>query len=824
MINSGEMMKKKSIAMLVVSALSSGYVHAKNYTTSSDVILPFNQINERYFVSNNSTNPVNIVVENGLTVNSEGSFHLGFSGKTDTQAGSIASGDINMLIDGNLQVYNDTWLGKFNTKFFTEKANLHLDFPYDRINNNIDVHVKGDINVAIGPDKERGGLMIIAGSDIMDVTERTPASVRVRVDGDTNIYSGDNHLSGSKIASAKLITRSFNLTGGDIEIIGSKTVLETTNTDANKASVLVGKTGKMIIMRGGTVDVTQGNFNVVDEGILSASKGNGFVKLSANSQLNIDRNATIESNKGSLSISDRNQHTSQLNIAGIINFGVSDAKQMNKISGDVVDVKSSARFTASEDFIRKGLSYTDSEANAVVLAGNTSLQIAGMKEGETRSLISNIYGDLNFKLSGNELKFVNATNVADFTDDQQAKAAANRQLSNYYQKAGFSSKNVAKGFALNLAKVSDASWNHLTRSNTISSDASPAGNLNWAILDAIGRGNFNIANGGMQLQFNQALAGLYNNNRGLHISEIALNSFNDTKALVDKRTHQFYQSENSSDNDDNLWVNFTHHYENTDNQHGISGYKYSSNGIMLGYDKAIFDNLLIGAAIGYNTGEYKDKAASSNDSDIKNYQLQFYSSYKFPTNVVASAYAGYTYGKNELKANDGYYSTKEKFHSNTWNVGGAVGYHWQSLEQLTLTPTIGLAYIYTENSAHDVRYNQIDLLNYGEASNSALLVPIDVSADYTVFQAKDTQLSLKTKLGYTFNLTEDEFDGDIHINGVNGLTKMKAHTSDRGKHQFNLGGGMSYQYSMFDVDIDYQYFGQSKRDTHQILATAKMRF
>ena len=811
-------MKVKSIAMLVVSALTLSHAHAKNYDLATDNSLPFNQIDERYFVTNSNSSTANITVNNDFIINHNGSFHLGFAGKTDSLPGSLAAGAINMTINGNMHVYNDTWIGKFDTQKFTELLGLHKDFPFSPTEQDIDVHVTGDINVALGADKKRGGLMILAGN-VMGGNAAITGKTTVKVDGDVNIRSGDNHLAGTSSSPAKLITRTFNLTGGDIEIIGIGTVLKTTNTDNNRSSVFIGNDGNMIIMRGGTVDVSNGgNLDVADEGVLTASRGNGFVKLATDGQVNIGSNARIESSKGSLTISDQSSQSSKLNVAGTINFGVDDAGRMNKIAGDNVSVKSSARFLVSNDFIKKALSMNTADANAIVLEGNQSLNIDGMTVGETRSLVKNIYGDFNFKLSGKELAFVNVSNATNFNDENEAKAAANRQLKHYYQQAGINSHNIAKGLAGNLVKVADSALNN---TRTASSDKSLAGNMNWDVLETIAKG---AKSGKYHVYFNPAVAGLYNNNRGLHITEIALNSFNQTKVIIDNRLDQFYQTSNSVNNGNSVWINLTHQYEDNDSKRGIAGYKYSANGFLLGYDKSIQDDWLIGAAFGYSDGNYKDKSAVSNDSDIKNYQVQLYSRYKLSNDIFTTAYFGYTYGDIELKQHDGAYLAKEDFLSHTWNVGGNLGYSWHALPSLTLTPSVGLTYVYTENSAHNVKYNQAKLIKYGTASNSALFIPMDITADYSVLQHADIDLSVKAKVGYAFNLTDDEFDNDITINGINGLNKMSARTSGRSKNQFNMGTGIALKFNQFDFDIDYHYFGENKRDAHYLSAMAKYQF
>ena len=244
----------------------------------------------------------------------------------------------------------------------------------------------------------------------------------------------------------------------------------------------------------------------------------------------------------------------------------------------------------------------------------------------------------------------------------------------------------------------------------------------------------------------------------------------------------------------------------------------------MGYDKKIIDNFLVGTTFSYTSGKYKDKAASSNDSDISNYQIQLYSGYRFPNNITTSAYVGYTYGKNHLDTYDNYYSIKEKFHSNTWNVGSTIGYNWQVQEKLTLIPSISLNYLYTENSSHNASYNNIDLVKYGKASNSAFLIPMDMTIDYSIFKDQDNQISLRAKTGYIVNLSHNEFDSDITINGVNGLAKMSSHTSNRSNNQYNLGLGLTYSYNLIDINIDYQYYGESKKNSNYITALAKLSF
>ena len=101
---------------------------------------------------------------------------------------------------------------------------------------------------------------------------------------------------------------------------------------------------------------------------------------------------------------------------------------------------------------------------------------------------------------------------------------------------------------------------------------------------------------------------------------------------------------------------------------------------------------------------------------------------------------------------------------------------------------------------------------------------MDMTIDYSIFKDQDNQISLRAKTGYIVNLSHNEFDSDITINGVNGLAKMSSHTSNRSNNQYNLGLGLTYSYNLIDINIDYQYYGESKKNSNYITALAKLSF
>ena len=53
---------------------------------------------------------------------------------------------------------------------------------------------------------------------------------------------------------------------------------------------------------------------------------------------------------------------------------------------------------------------------------------------------------------------------------------------------------------------------------------------------------------------------------------------------------------------------------------------------------------------------------------------------------------------------------------------------------------------------------------------------------------------------------------------------MSSHTSNRSNNQYNLGLGLTYSYNLIDINIDYQYYGESKKNSNYITALAKLSF
>lgn len=97
-----------------------------------------------------------------------------------------------------------------------------------------------------------------------------------------------------------------------------------------------------------------------------------------------------------------------------------------------------------------------------------------------------------------------------------------------------------------------------------------------------------------------------------------------------------------------VWVGGFGLWEDTDSRHGMAGYKYKSGGFIVGYDRLVGQNWIVGGSFAYNKGAFEDKAALSHDSDIDNYSLNLYATYNHSSGFFGTAFSGYTYSDNDI--------------------------------------------------------------------------------------------------------------------------------------------------------------------------------
>ncbi len=261
-----------------------------------------------------------------------------------------------------------------------------------------------------------------------------------------------------------------------------------------------------------------------------------------------------------------------------------------------------------------------------------------------------------------------------------------------------------------------------------------------------------------------------------------------------------------------------------DERDGYAPYRYKAVGSALGYDHAI-DNLSLGGAFVYNRGRLKDKWVVASDNATDNYALTLYGTYYAAGSLFVDASAGYQYGRNRYKRYLASFSDSpgvvdadfvdQKNNTDTWWIGGKIGYDVPLWSALTLTPSLGLLYqsargsAFTSHSRAPGVNNIFTRMHVGEIGKTALIMPLDLYANYTVLLDSSSSLLIRAGGGIDINLRRQAATGSMRYVGWN--REIDIVGGKPGARGWNLGLGAKYQTPRFDVSIDYRYDGGWKK-------------
>lgn len=769
---------------------------------------------------------------------------LGFVGN-DTAAGApamaIANDAIAIGVTGDMTVRGDTWVGKMATGPLTM-------FPYGEFpiaaTKDVTVTVAGNLLVDIDESKlGEQGLMIFTGGNNGSI---------VRVAGDVMVTGGHNHVYDEAAGTALLEAKTLAMSGGSFEVIGAAASVKTTSTAAGVNAITLGGGSEVMLMAGGVLDASAGGDVLVNEngslqGYFFMNNTAGEVKLNAAGTLRIAESGTLSLEAGSV----KTAGGGAVEIAGNLVLGhIGPANNMfapgvdqftDFVSDGAVSVTDTAKISLSSAFVNKALaSHTTVDANVNVITG-ASVDYAGWTGGD-KTLFENLYGKFNFTKDATSVKFKNVE-ANDLSDAGKATAAATRQIKKVYVAAGMGSRKIPSGMESIMLGVSGSATGVAIPGVGPVTKTGAAGALNAAFCEAFAladSASFSFTGGGVTGTYSEAYQNMIDGNRGSGVNAISMNAADQFRNAVGGRIAANnavlarVREQTGSDTAlasialngeymNRVWAGAMGLWEDADNRKGMSGYKFDSYGLMVGYDR-LFGPVTVGAAFGYTDGDYEDKAAMSSDSDIQSYSVNLYATYNHCSGFFASVIGGYTYSDNDINEFDGTHWSREDFHTGTWNIGARLGYDRRPADNFTLTPSIGLNHAHAKNSGHQVNYAGVDLLTYGAMKNHSTSVPVELAASYDVVNTCDSTLNLNASVGYSYNFDDDGIEGDINFNGLGGVGSLRASGRELGHHALNVGAGMKYTYKNLDFGVRYDYFAKSDYDAHRLVGTVGLSF
>lgn len=284
-----------------------------------------------------------------------------------------------------------------------------------------------------------------------------------------------------------------------------------------------------------------------------------------------------------------------------------------------------------------------------------------------------------------------------------------------------------------------------------------------------------------------------------------------------------------------IWASPFHNNINQRNKDNLLGYKYKMTGVTVGYDM-MAGPVNVGAAFTYSKGDFDWNGPVADDNKIHNYGASLYAQYTTNLGIFAAVDGGFNYGRNKWNNHLGALNGPEglamngwergRNHTNSYWIGGTLGYDFKTCSDFSFTPTVGLYYQHAKSSGYDTRVDNDPLgeafMVHGSYTQKSLLLPVEITAAYDRKISEDSKISLRATGGYTYNFMNKGTKGTSSIGGVSDTINMRGMKSSR--HTWNVGTGVNYNYKNFDIGVDYRYEAGKKYHDHSVTANVGVRF
>ncbi len=578
-------------------------------------------------------------------------------------------------------------------------------------------------------------------------------------------------------------------------------------------------------------------------GATLAGAGNIITTTASGKKLTVDASGKIDLARGDLTV----RSFERVDLDGTLIAGYdTTADRVNQLhveNGTVVHFGTTAQIDVSESFASALYNRGDFTNNGSpssqdqIIVGDI---VAPPGFGSEGFLVSNVFGDYRFKYTPGSGIWVDSYQRSSLGDVSNVR----KRLTDMW-----GTDRISPSFAANVSHVAVNMADKLANGGTSMLGAyalpgSRAGNLNYAILSAMASGdsvfNRDGSYGATSGRVDGSLLSAYTGHLAAGPMAVALETSSEMNRQILRKMaverELIRQEDQAAVSDSALpamilkeraanraWADGVGVWQNADRRHGQAGYKYTGGGVVSGYDR-VLGNYILGGAFGYVAGSYKDKAAQAHDSHIDQYSFAAYAGYAGSSMWHASMSAGFTLSDNDLREFRGGNWDRAEYNTRTWYASGRIGFDCPVWENFTLSPALGLTYMYASANSHDWRYDDVALLQYRGLHSSTVQMPLDLAMEYGWTIGPETRLKLASNLGYVYTFNDDALNGSLDILGMAGVIPIRALGRKSGHSSYTMGSGLTLAHGRMDLGLRYEYYGKPDYRAHKLTGSFGLKF
>lgn len=248
------------------------------------------------------------------------------------------------------------------------------------------------------------------------------------------------------------------------------------------------------------------------------------------------------------------------------------------------------------------------------------------------------------------------------------------------------------------------------------------------------------------------------------------------------------------------------------------GYKYQVAGPALGFDWSN-GTFTAGVATTIAWGKMQGRSLP-NDRKTRTWAVTGYGQWN-GQNMYANATIGY--GHNRYRSNDRWstdpfgvaaYNTSNSYKSNSWNFAGEFGYKFRFMNNLTLTPNIGLRYFHDKRDSLTETGATWTRLHVADKNYHVLELPIGVDLGYQIVTSGAV---LVPHVNFSWVPELDRKRGAATGRFIASGQAWEELSPRRGRNGFVLGGGLQAKFSdTVTAHLEYACELRDKKYEHRL--------
>ena len=274
-----------------------------------------------------------------------------------------------------------------------------------------------------------------------------------------------------------------------------------------------------------------------------------------------------------------------------------------------------------------------------------------------------------------------------------------------------------------------------------------------------------------------------------------------------------------------VWASPFYSRANQDERNGFAGYKNESYGASFGLDTKVNEDLTLGVAITASNSNIKHKDLKSGDrTKVNSLLFSIYNMQNITDSWFVSGSA--TFGTNDVEnrskrvsTTTAYQQADAKYSVTSFDLKQMFGYNY-SMAQAVITPMIGAKYSRVGDASYTESGTTIQNLDIATKAFDKFELVAGVKASGESYDLGGVSVTPEAHAFVNYNLFNNSQKQSITLSG----TKLSSNSDKAARAKYNLGLGLSSEYSAMEYGAAYDLQISDKRAGHQGSLKVRMNF